>query len=112
MFRDDAIRLRHMLDAAHEAIAFAQGHTRNHLNSDRKLVLALVKDVEIIGEAAYQISPATRDQLPDIPWDDIIGMRHRLVHAYFDINLDILWKTVQEDLQSLVEALEDILKGV
>jgi len=111
MFRDDTIRLRHMLDAAHEAVEFAQGHTRNDLNSDRKLVLALVKDVEIIGEAAYQISPATRDQLPDIPWDDIIGMRHRLVHAYFDINLDILWKTVQENLPSLIAVLEDILKG-
>jgi uncharacterized protein with HEPN domain len=81
----------HMLDAAHEAISFVQGRTRVDLNSDRKLVLALVKSIEIIGEAAYQVSQATRDQLPDIPWDDIIGMRHRLVHAYFDINLDILW---------------------
>jgi len=62
MFKDDTIRLRHMLDAAHEAIEFAQGHHRNDLNSDRKLVLALVKDVEIIGEAAYQISPATREE--------------------------------------------------
>jgi uncharacterized protein with HEPN domain len=79
MFRDDTIRLRHMLDAAQEASEFAQGHTRNDLNSDRKLVLALVKDVEIIGEAAYQISLATRGRLPDIPWEDIISMRHRLV---------------------------------
>ena len=61
MFKDDTIRLRHMLDVAHEAIGFAQGHTRNDLSSDRKLVLALVKDIEIIGEAAYQISPTTRD---------------------------------------------------
>jgi uncharacterized protein with HEPN domain len=97
-----------MLDAAREAIEFAQGRTRVDLNSDRKLVLALVKDIEIIGEAAYQVSQFARDQLPGIPWDDIIGMRHRLVHAYFDINLDILWRTVQEDLPSLIAKLESI----
>ncbi len=104
--KDDIVRLRHMLDAAREAMAFASGKSRSDLENDRMLVLALVKDVEIIGEAAYQISPQARERLPDIPWEDIIGMRHRLVHAYFDINLDILWKTVQQDLPSLVEALE------
>jgi uncharacterized protein with HEPN domain len=109
MHKDDAIRLRHMLDAAQEAIEFAQGHTRAHLDGDRKLVLALVKDIEIIGEAAYQVSPTTRRQLPGIPWDDIIGMRHRLVHAYFDINLDILWRTVQDDLPPLLVKLRGIL---
>lgn len=109
MHKDDTIRLRHMLDAAQEAIEFAQGHTRAHLDGDRKLVLALVKDIEIIGEAAYQVSPTTRRQLPGIPWDDIIGMRHRLVHAYFDINLDILWRTVQDDLPPLLVKLRGIL---
>lgn len=68
----------------------------------------MIKDVEIIGEAAYQVSDETRSRLPDIPWDDIVGMRHRLVHAYFDINLDILWKTVQEDLPLLVKRLHNI----
>jgi len=100
-----------MLDAAREAIAFTQGHTDNDLSDDRMLVLALVKDVEIIGEAAYQVSQPTRNQLPDIPWDDIIGMRHRLVHAYFDINLDILWRTVQDDLSPLIAALEHAAPG-
>lgn len=106
MNKDDAIRLRHMLDSAREAIAFTQGLHRIDLNADRKLELALVKDVEIIGEAAFQISQTTRDSLPSIPWDDIIGMRHRLVHAYFDINLDILWQTIQNDLPPLVAELE------
>ena len=106
MRRDDGIRLRHMLDAAHEVIAFAQDRTRVDLNHDRQLVLALVKDIEIIGEAAYQISPATRESLPDVPWKDIIGMRHRLVHACFDINLDVLWKTVTDELPLLIAGLE------
>jgi len=109
MRKDDTIRLRHMLDAAQEAMGFVQGRTRADLNDDRKLVLALVKDIEIIGEAAYQVFEITRDQLQDIPWNDIIGMRHRLVHAYFDINLDILWRTVQEDLPALIAVLEPLV---
>lgn len=112
MFRDDTTRLRHMLDAAREAVEFTQGHTREDLDSDRMLVMALVKEVEIIGEAACLISAATREQLPDVPWEDIIGMRHRLVHAYFDINLDILWETVQNDLPPLAETLEEAITGI
>ena len=105
MLRNDAIRLRHMLDAAQEAIAFARGRTRSDLNDSRMLVLSLVKAIEIIGEAAFRISPATRAELQDIPWDAIIGMRHRLVHAYFDINLDILWRTVTDELPDLIDVL-------
>jgi len=111
MRKDDSIWMRHMMDAAREAIEFAQGRSYADLNNDRKLVLALVKDIEIIGEAAYRVSQTTRDNLPDIPWDDIIGMRHRLVHAYFDINLDILWRTVQDDLPPLVIELEHATRG-
>jgi uncharacterized protein with HEPN domain len=106
MLTNDVIRLQHMLDAAHEAIQFASGHSRADLNRDRMLVLALVKAIEIIGEAAYRISPTTRAQLQDIPWDDIVAMRHRLVHAYFDINLDILWRTVTDDIPSLIALLQ------
>ncbi len=109
MHRDDAIRLRHMLDAIHEAMRFAQGQTRADLDGNRMLVLSLVKDIEIIGEAAYQISENTRDQIQDIPWEDIIGMRRRLVHAYFDINLDILWRTLQDDLPTLKAVLEPLV---
>lgn len=105
MLRNDAIRLRHMLDAAQEALAFATGRTRSDLNDSRMLVLSLVKAIEIIGEAAFRVSPATRVELQDIPWDAIIGMRHRLVHAYFDINLDILWRTVTDELPALVDVL-------
>ena len=103
-----------MLDAAREAISFAQGRTRIELDSDRMLVLSLVKAIEIVGEAAYQITETTRGELPAIPWADIIGMRHRLVHAYFDINLDILWQTLQDDLPALIAQIEPMLqpKGV
>lgn len=106
MRKDDAIRLRHMLDAAREAMSFVRRRTRADLDTDRQLVLSLLKSVEIIGEAAYQLSEETRASIPQMPWEDIIGMRHRLVHAYFDINLDILWRTVQDDLPALASILE------
>ena len=79
------------------------------LNHRSRQILALVKDIEIVGEAAYRISDTAKDKHTDIPWDDIIGMRHRLVHAYFDINLDILWSTVTDDLPALVLALKRIV---
>jgi uncharacterized protein with HEPN domain len=109
MRKHDAIRLRHMLEAAREAVSFAQGRSRDDLNRDRMLVLSLVKAIEIAGEAAFQISEPTRNELPDLPWADIIGMRHRLVHVYFDINLDILWQTVQVDLPVLIAQIEQLL---
>jgi uncharacterized protein with HEPN domain len=111
MRKDDLIRLRHMSEAANEALDFARNRTRDDLEDDRLLVLGLVKAIEIIGEAAYQTSEDTRSSLPQLPWMEIIGIRHRLVHAYFDINLDILWHTVQDDLPPLAAALSAFLEG-
>jgi uncharacterized protein with HEPN domain/predicted nucleotidyltransferase len=111
MRKDDSIRLHHMLDAAKEAESFSQNKTRSSLDTDRKLALALVKCIEIIGEAGTKISNQSREDLPQIPWPNIIGMRNRLIHAYFDINLDILWKTVIEDLPPLISKLEEIIKA-
>ena len=101
MQRDDAIRLRHMLDAAREAMSFATGRVRSDLDTDRQLVLALVKSLEIVGEAASRVSPECRTECSEIPWADIVGMRNRLIHAYFDINLEIVWRTVSEELPVL-----------
>lgn len=109
MLEDDEIRLRHMRDAAQEAVAFAVGRSRRDLDTDRQLVLALVKDIEILGEAAVQITETTRSGTEQIPWRKIIAMRNRLVHAYFSINLDIVWQTVHADLPPLIRAIENIL---
>ncbi|MCB9076710.1 MAG: DUF86 domain-containing protein [Anaerolineaceae bacterium] len=109
MRKDDLIRLHHMLDAANEALAFAEDNTRIDLDSNRMLTLSLVKCIEIIGEAAVNISKDSREALPQIPWSNIVGMRNRLIHAYFSINLDIIWKTVQENLPDLVQELEKIV---
>lgn len=109
MQKDDSIRLRHMLDAAREAESFIRNKTRKDLNTNRQTVLALVKCIEIVGEAAANVSKQYRKDLDQIPWANIIGMRNRLIHAYFDINLDILWKTVVEDLPPLIAKLENII---
>ncbi len=106
MHEHDAVRLRHMIDAAREAISFAHRRERNDLETDRQLLLSLVKDIEIIGEAASRVTDPTRKELAAIPWNRIVAMRNRLVYAYFSINLDILWKTVQADLPNLIDLLE------
>ncbi|MBF0554770.1 MAG: DUF86 domain-containing protein [Nitrospirae bacterium] len=107
--REDKIRMRHLLDAAKEAISFARGKTRRSLDKNRMLTLSLIKDIEIIGEAATSISKDCREKYPHIPWKSIVNMRNRLIHAYFDINLDVVWQTVAVDVPSLIVEFEKIL---
>jgi len=109
MFEDDNIRIRHILDAAREAIGFAEGRSRSDLDTDRKLNLSLVRLLEVIGEAARGISPEFHQEHPDLPWKGMVGMRDRLIHGYFDVNLDVVWETVTEDLPGLVTKLEKIV---
>ena len=110
MSLDDATRLRHMLAAAEEAVGFAAGRTRADLDHERMLSLALVRLIEVIGEAAANVTPAMRSAHPEIPWRQIIGTRNRLIHAYFSINLDILWETISTDLPALIAQLRPIVR--
>jgi uncharacterized protein with HEPN domain len=98
-----------MLDATTEALEFIQGMRRADLDRNRMLVLSLVKELEIIGEAANKVSAELRSQHSAIPWLDISGMRNRLIHAYFDIDLDVVWTTVSKDLPLLKTELEKIV---
>jgi uncharacterized protein with HEPN domain len=105
----DRIRLRHMLDAAREAMGYATAKSRPDLDRDRMLQHSLVRCIEIVGEAANRVSDETRAACPALPWPAIVGMRNRLIHAYFDVDLDRLWDTVVADLPPLVAALEAAL---
>ncbi|MGB2928851.1 MAG: HepT-like ribonuclease domain-containing protein, partial [Desulfobacterales bacterium] len=87
MLKSDWIRLRHMLDAAKEARSFIKNEERASIEKDRKLVLALIKSIEIIGEAANKVTKECREGIPQIPWPNIISMRNRLIHAYFNPNI-------------------------
>jgi uncharacterized protein with HEPN domain len=110
MQKDDLIRLRHMLEAAKEIDGFLAGRVREDLDSDRMLLLSIVKDLEIIGEAASRLSEESKKEIPDIPWPDIVNTRHRLIHAYYDIDVEIIWSTVQGDLPQLIVDLGKYLK--
>ena len=108
---DDSVSIRHMFDHAVEAVEMSRGRSRADLDRDRQLNLALVRLVEIIGEAAKRAGPATQEAHPQIPWTQIIGTRNRLIHAYDRVNFDILWRIVADELPSLVEQLKTILPG-
>jgi uncharacterized protein with HEPN domain len=103
----DRIRVLHMLEAAVEATGYAGGRTRQALDADRMLRRALVHCLLILGEAAAQVSAQGRAHYPDVPWTVVVGMRNRLIHAYADVNLDVVWATVLDDLPSLIEQLEN-----
>lgn len=107
--KDDVTRLHHMLDAAREATTFTIDKARSDLHADRVLTLALVKLIEVIGEAAGKISKVSQSQYSEIPWPSIISMRNRLIHAYFDIDVDRVWDTVKDDLPPLINVLEKVL---
>jgi uncharacterized protein with HEPN domain len=111
MHRDDSVRLRHRLDSARDALSFVSGKSRVDLDASRMLALSLVKSIEIIGEAASRVSPVCQSMYADVPWPEIIGMRNRLIHSYFDINLDIVWRTITEELPPLIAALEKALSS-
>jgi len=100
-----------MLDAAREIDSFRKSHNRADLQKDRLLTFGLLKAVEVIGEAASRVSPETQGSLKQIPWRDIVAMRNRLVHTYFDVNFDIVWSTITEDIPPLIAQLESILEG-
>lgn len=106
---DDQPRLRHMLDHALEAVAMARGRTRADLDTDRQLNLALVRLLEIVGEAAARISNETRERHPDIPWPEIVSLRNRLIHGYDEVDFEILWEIIRSDLPRLISRLERII---
>jgi uncharacterized protein with HEPN domain len=102
---EDSIRLRHMIEAAEATQHFIAGRNRADLDTDQMLLFALVHAVTVIGEAASKIAPESRATLPSVPWNAIISMRNRLIHAYSDIDHDILWKTVGEEIPALLSQL-------
>jgi uncharacterized protein with HEPN domain len=106
MSKDEELYLGHMLDAAQKAMEKVQGISREEYNKDENLRLALIHLVQIIGEAGRRVSPGTQQEHPEIPWSNIIGMRHRIVHDYIDVDDKIVWDVVTSDLPQLVESLK------
>lgn len=109
---NDRTRLNHIIDSASEAMGYVYGIDRASFDGNRLLQHGIVRCVEIVGEASARLSKQTRDANPQVPWVDIIGMRNRIVHAYFDIDIELVWKTVTEDLPELLPTIVAILKNL
>jgi uncharacterized protein with HEPN domain len=109
MRKDDLTRLRHMIEFAKRALRFAEHRCREDLDHDEMLALALIKAIETVGEAAFKLSPEFRDNHPGLPWPSIMGMRHKLVHAYFEVDLGMVWHTTVNELPPLIQSLETII---
>lgn len=102
---EDRVRLQHMIEAAESAIQFVAGRERSELDTDRMLLFAVIRAIEIIGEAASKISEEIRAGNGGIPWKAIIGMRNRLIHAYFEINTETVWETVTVEIPAILPQL-------
>jgi uncharacterized protein with HEPN domain len=95
-------RARHMVEVAERAVQFIVGRQRPDLDEDRMLLFTLVHTIEVLDEAASKISEETRATHTGIPWRAIIGMRNRLIHAYFEVNTEIVWQTVTQEIPALL----------
>jgi uncharacterized protein with HEPN domain len=107
--RDPATALRQMLDHSREAVALTAGKAVAAVAADRVLTLALVRLLEVTGEAATRVSFEERTLHPEIPWSQIVALRNRLIHGYDTVNFAILWQIITVDLPPLIGALERTL---
>lgn len=108
--RQDINCLNDMLEAARRAVNFSTGLSYDDFVKDIKTQDAVVRNIEIIGEAAKNVSENTRDKFPHIPWKQVAGMRDKLVHHYFGVNIDIVWDVVRKDLELLISNLSGVEK--
>ncbi len=109
MPREDSQYLLDMVIAARKALSFMDSMSLADFERDQRTVMSVTKAVEIVGEAAAQVSEGLRRANPDIPWRQIVGMRNRLVHGYFDIDLALVWDTVRRDLPDLIARLQPLI---
>lgn len=111
MKKDPLIFIEHILDAIEKIETFVKDISKEDFEKDVILQDALVRRIEIIGEAVKNLSKEFRDKYANIPWSDIAGMRDKLMHHYFGVDLEVVWKTVQEDIQELKKNISEILKN-
>lgn len=108
MHKDDHVYVGHMADMIRKALAMVSGKSREGYDADEVLRLALTHLLQVIGEAASHVSKSFREAHPDIPWNAIVGMRHKVVHDYMDVDEDIVWDTVKDELTPLLKKLESV----
>ena len=110
MKKDDTVFLKHILDAINLIEEYLKDKSYEEFKDNRMLQDAVIREIEIIGEAAKNLSKEFRNKHSDIPWRQIAGMRDKLIHGYFGVDLDAIWDTATMDVPSLKERLQEILK--
>ena len=109
MKKDDMVYLAHMLSYGRSVVDKVRELSWEDFEEDENLRLAVVHLIQFIGEAARYVSEETQKKHASIPWSDVIGMRHRIVHDYLNIKFRVAWKVAKEDLQPLIEELEKVI---
>ena len=103
--------LEDLQDALNRAREFVGGMTFSQFEQDAKTAFAVIRALEVMGEAAKQIPPEVKERHQDVPWREIAGMRDKLIHHYFGIDLEVVWKTVTEDLPLLAPLIEHVIES-
>lgn len=98
---DDTVYLKHIRDAIERIETYTEGLTEDEFKNDSLVQDGVIRQIGIIGEAAKQLSEEARNDIDDVPWNDIAGMRDKLIHGYFGVDLDTVWDTVQDDIPEL-----------
>jgi len=102
--------VRDILENVEKAQSFVEGMDGDDFLRDEKTIFAVIRALEVVGEAAKKIPDDIREKYQDIPWREMAGMRDKLIHDYFGVNLKLIWKTVQEDLPPLEPKLSQVIK--
>lgn len=111
MSPEDKIRLLHIMEEAREACGYVENISFADFICDGKTVRAVIRSLEVIGEAASKISDDFQRDNPEVPWRQIVGMRNRLIHVYFDIDYKVVWQTMKSNIPSLLKMLEGLVRG-
>ncbi|MFW5788768.1 MAG: DUF86 domain-containing protein [Spirochaetota bacterium] len=104
----DAVYVAHILDAAKRALAYTRDLTEDQFRERQIVQDASIRQLEVIGEAAKLVSSETRARYPQIPWRVMAGMRDRLIHGYFGVDLSAVWKTCTSDVPNLIKQLDKV----
>jgi uncharacterized protein with HEPN domain len=111
MAKDDLVYVEHMLDLARQIKTKVNGLDRSSFDADENLRLAITHLIQTIGEAARLVSDDFKAAHASVPWRQITGMRHRIVHDYLNVDFDVVWEVTQRDIRTLIQQLDLLVAG-